>query len=111
MSNEVEFNEDFEIGESVSGIKALVQNFAPWRRNHRVRLPSLATTLIRAMELSAVQSDRDKAALADVVVQPDTSNFNALNFNRFSEIIAAGYAEMQHMLAQPTTSARLSLGK
>ena len=109
VSMEVEFNEDFEIGDSVSGFKLLAQRLVPWRRK-RQRLPRLTTTVIRAMELSAIQSYRDQEVLADVVVKPDMSKFSVLHFDRFSEIIAVGYAEMQRVLAQPDTISRLSLG-
>jgi len=81
----------YSFGPSVSGWHALAGRLGLFRS--RVRAPSILGSVMRATEINSAQRMRQPAfrELADLLIEPDVGEFPILAFDRYAEIIDAGY--------------------
>jgi predicted acylesterase/phospholipase RssA/CRP-like cAMP-binding protein len=87
----------YEFGPSISGWQVL------WRRVNpfvaRLRVPSVTESLVRAMHIAHLYHISSAQSLVDVLVQPDVSGFESLDFASSRQIIEIGYQAARQQLA------------
>ena len=81
----------YHFGPSVSGWHALAGRLGLFRST--VRAPSILGSVMRATEINSAQKMRQPLFrdLADLLIEPDVGDFPILAFDRYAEIIDAGY--------------------
>jgi len=76
-------------GPSINGWRVLWTRINPF--SPALPVPSLLGSLMRAQEIRGVTSMRHAESLADVVIRPDVSAFNIMDFAAYEPIIEIGY--------------------
>jgi NTE family protein len=61
-------------------------------RKRKVRVPGLATLILKATEIGTVARVRELGAQADLSLVPPVNQFSILDVSRFHDIVEAGYA-------------------
>ena len=80
---------NYDFGPSISGWKILWSKLNPFVRS--VRVPSLATTLLRSVEINTVYHLPSLQHYADVLIQPPVETFPVFDFSRYDDLIDIGY--------------------
>jgi len=76
-------------GESISGWQVLWSRVNPF--GQPLRVPTLAGTILRTMEVNSLYQRRTAEQLADVLIEPDVREFNFLDFAAYRELEQRGY--------------------
>ena len=76
-------------GESISGWRVLWSRVNPFGRS--LRVPTLAGTILRTVEVNSLYQRKAAEQLADVLIEPDVADFNFLDFAAFRELERCGY--------------------
>lgn len=66
----------------------------------RYRVPGIASMLLKATELGRLERDRDKLALADLVIRPPIKRFGMTEIRSYHDIVKAGYESARDALDQ-----------
>jgi len=73
-----------------------------WQRlsgsRRKVRVPGLATLILKATEIGTVARVREFGARADLTLAPPVNQFSILDVTRFQDIVEAGYAHAREVL-------------
>jgi predicted acylesterase/phospholipase RssA/CRP-like cAMP-binding protein len=59
----------------------------------RIRLPNLATLMLKSTEIGTVARVREMSARADLLLAPPVGRFGLLDVGRFTQLVKAGYDE------------------
>ena len=94
----------FDLEDSISGWTVLLNRLL--RRNKRV--PTLAKTILRSLEVSSVYRVRTVEDQVDLLIRPDASQYSILEFDASGPLFELGYAATQAKLKDwlPTYHAR-----
>lgn len=68
-------------------------------RSSRVRLPGLATLMLKSTEIGTMARVRELGARADLLLRPEVYRFSMMNVKSFDRLIEAGYANARDELA------------
>ncbi len=90
--------EAYQFGTSVSGWQVLWSRINPF--SERIQTPSLAANLVRSLEISSAHQIKIRERLADLLIQPDVSQFGMLDFASYEAISEAGYQAAWKQLSQ-----------
>jgi predicted acylesterase/phospholipase RssA len=80
----------YRFGPELSGWKVLRSRILPFTR--RLRAPSLVGSLLRTQEINSVMFIRSALRFVDLLVEPEVDGFRMNEYDRYEELIAAGYA-------------------
>jgi NTE family protein len=83
------------------GTWALLRDRLRPRAQRRYRLPSLAAFLMNVTVLYSVSRQRQSRKLTDVYMNPPLDRVGMLQWNRFDQIVAQGYAHACEVLDTP----------
>ncbi len=81
--------EDYQFGSGISGWRVLWSRINPF--TEPIRVPALASSVIRALEVDSVYMLKTIQGLADVLIQPDVAGFASLDFSAYEPISQIGY--------------------
>jgi NTE family protein len=74
----------------------------------RIRVPGLATLMLKSTEIGTVARVRELGARADLLLAPPVNRFSILDVSRFHDVVKAGYEEamlrLPAWLAAPATA-------
>jgi predicted acylesterase/phospholipase RssA/CRP-like cAMP-binding protein len=84
-------------GESISGWRVLWSRINPF--GQRIHVPTLASTMLRTVEVNSLYQRRTVERLADVLIEPDVSDFSFLDFAAYREMEQRGYEAGRTALA------------
>jgi hypothetical protein len=59
----------------------------------RIRVPGLATLMLKSTEIGTVARVRELGARADLLLAPSVNRFSILDVSRFHDVVKAGYDE------------------
>jgi predicted acylesterase/phospholipase RssA len=93
-----ELTEAYQFGPSISGWQVLWSRINPFIK--RIRVPSLAANLVRALEVDSVYLLKSTQSLADLLIQPDVKHFASLDFAAYEPISEIGYTAAHEALAR-----------
>jgi len=79
----------FHFGSSISGWQVLWSRLNPF--GEPIHAPSLASNLVRSLEISSEYQMKTSECLADVIIQPQVSQYGMLDFASYEPIAEAGY--------------------
>lgn len=79
----------YDLGESLSGWKVLWSRINPF--SQRMNVPTLASTMMRTVEVNSLYHRKEAMRFADLLIEPDTRNFNFLDFEAYRELERIGY--------------------
>ena len=96
VSPRLEKAQAYRFGSSISGWQVLWNRINP---SKRVQVPTLATSLIRSLEISSVHRIKSQRKFVDVLIQPDVRQFGLLDFSSYESIAEAGYRTARKQLA------------
>lgn len=88
---------NYELGESLSGWKVLRNRMNPLAKPMRV--PSLVGTMLRTVEVNSLYHRKEAERLADILIEPQTADFNFLDFAAYRMLEQRGYEAGQAALA------------
>ncbi|MBP8097833.1 MAG: patatin-like phospholipase family protein [Arenimonas sp.] len=71
-------------------------------RSSKVRLPGLATLMLKSTEIGTMARVRELGARADLLLRPEVYRFSMMNVKAFDRLIEAGYANARDELAKWT---------
>lgn len=91
LSSRKDFQLDYD--RIPSGWRLLRARFGSKRR--RLRIPSLATLILKSTEIGSVARVREQSAGADLLLTPPVNRFSMMDVSRFAKVVDAGY---QHAL-------------
>lgn len=89
---------NYDLGHSISGWRLLLNRVNPFAK--KMRVPSLAYSLLRTMEVNSLQLSRQNIKLTDVFMVISAKQYGFLDFSKYEEIIQIGYAESIDKLRQ-----------
>lgn len=89
------------LNEEVPGTWALLRDRLRPRAQRRYRLPSLAAFLMNVTVLYSVSRQRQARKLTDVYMNPPLHRVGMLQWKRFEQIVAQGYAHACEVLDAP----------
>lgn len=69
-------------------------------RSSKVRLPGLATLMLKSTEIGTMARVRELGARADLLLRPSVYRFSMMNVKAFDRLIEAGYANARDELAK-----------
>jgi NTE family protein len=69
-------------------------------RSSKVRLPGLATLMLKSTEIGTMARVRELGARADLLLRPEVYRFSMMNVKAFDRLIEAGYANARDELAK-----------
>jgi len=69
-------------------------------RSSRIRIPGLATLMLKSTEIGTMARVRDLGARADLLLHPEVHRFSMMNVKSFDRLIEAGYANARDELAK-----------
>ncbi|MDH4391179.1 MAG: cyclic nucleotide-binding and patatin-like phospholipase domain-containing protein [Aquabacterium sp.] len=87
--------------EDMPGTWALLCDRLRPRAQRRYHLPSLATFLMNVTVLYSISRQRQSRQLADIYMNPPLDRVGMLQWNRFEQIVAQGYAHACAVLDAP----------
>lgn len=73
-----------------SGWRLVRARFGPKAR--RLRIPNLATLMLKSTEIGTVARVREQSARADLLLSPAVSRFSMMDVSQFAKVVEAGYA-------------------
>ena len=79
----------YRFGPELSGWRVLRSRVLPWAK--RLRAPSLVGSLLRTQEINSVMAIRSGLRFVDLLVEPQVDNVRMNEYDRYPELIAAGY--------------------
>jgi predicted acylesterase/phospholipase RssA/CRP-like cAMP-binding protein len=85
-----ELNLVADYGGDVSGWRAVWHRFNP-TKGKRIYRPSILLVLMRVIEFGGISSGRDKAAFADLYIEPDLLRFKRNDFHAAADMAEVGY--------------------
>ena len=89
-------------GESISGWQVLWSRINPFGKP--IRVPTLAGTMLRTVEVNSLYQRRTVEQLADVLIEPDVREFNFLDFAAYRELEQRGYEAARAALVERVTN-------
>ena len=81
----------YRFGPELSGWKILRGRILPFAK--KLRAPSLVGSLLRTQEINSVMFIRSALRFVDLLVEPEVDSFRMNQYDRYEELIAAGYAK------------------
>jgi len=90
--------ERFGFGSSLSGWRVLWSRMSPF--THRIDVPRLAETLLRATDIKDLERLGERRERLDVLIEPDVSHWSLLDFKHFAAISEIGYLEARRVFDQ-----------
>jgi len=87
----------YEFGPSISGWQVLWRRVNPFVEP--LRVPPVTESLVRYMHIAHLYHMSSTQSLADVLVQPDVSGFESLDFASYRQIVEIGYQAARQQLA------------
>lgn len=91
----------FAFGSHVSGWHVLRSRLSPFRR--RIETPRAIETLLRSTDVKDIRHTTEQRELCDILIEPDVSDYELLDFQRFRDIAAIGYEATRRVLTGETT--------
>ncbi len=67
-------------------------------KKRRLRIPNLATLMLKSTEIGTVARVREQTARADLLLAPAVSRFSMMDVSQFSKVVEAGYAAAREAL-------------
>ncbi len=89
----IEKHKVYEIEDSISGWKVLRNRLNPFAK--RMRVPALAGTVLRALDINSAYRMRSAFGLVSLLIQPDVHSYGSLDFNAYQPLIQIGYEATQ----------------
>lgn len=80
---------NYELGESLSGWKVLWSRINPFAKP--LRVPTLAGSMLRTVEVNSLYHRKEAERLADILIEPQTADFNFLDFAAYRALEQRGY--------------------
>lgn len=80
----------YDIVDQVSGWWVLARRLNPFTRGPRV--PSLASTVLRSLEVNSARSSLDQRTRAHLLLEPNVKSVGVLDFHKYEQAAAIGYA-------------------
>jgi predicted acylesterase/phospholipase RssA len=87
----------YDLGESLSGWRVLWSRLNPFGKP--LRVPSLAGTILRTVEVNSLYHRKEVTQLADILIEPNTGEFNFLDFAAYRTLEQRGYEAARAALA------------
>ena len=87
----------YDFGTALSGWRVLLSRLDPFHRS--IRVPRIAETLLRSTDIKGIDRLNATRAMIEVLVEPDVRDIALLDFRRYVEISAIGYAEARRVFA------------
>lgn len=94
LSSRKDFQLDYD--RIPSGWRLLLARFGSKRK--RLRIPSLATLILKSTEIGSVARVREMSARADLLITPPVNRFSMMDVSRFDKVVAAGYQQTREQL-------------
>ena len=69
------------------------------RGNNAQRVPTIVSTIIQSTTLNSLQKTRKVRDTADLYFNPNLDRFGFMDWKKYDQIVAVGYAEAQRVLA------------
>jgi NTE family protein len=69
------------------------------RKKQRYRLPTVPETLITSSFISSLSKQKTMRKLTDLLFQPRIERVGLLEWTRYEDVVAAGYAHAKNLLA------------
>lgn len=88
--------------------QVLWDRLLPW--GARLRVPSLATVMLKATEIGTLLHSRQRAAQADLLLRPPVRDYGLTDVKAFDKVVAAGYAHASGELAAWLAARRVARG-
>lgn len=79
----------YVLGDSLSGWKVLWSRVNPFGKPMRV--PTLTGTILRTVEVNSLYHRKEAERYADILIEPDTKEFNFLDFAAYKTLEQRGY--------------------
>jgi predicted acylesterase/phospholipase RssA/CRP-like cAMP-binding protein len=67
-------------------------------KGKRLRIPSLATLILKSTEIGSVARVREQSARADLLITPPVNRFSMMDVSRFDKVVDAGYQQAREQL-------------
>jgi NTE family protein len=90
----------------VPGTLALLRDRLRPRNKRRYRLPSVPETMLRSSFITSIAKQKVMGKFTDLLFQPRVPDGRLLDWNRFEEMVAAGYSHAREVLARLTDERR-----
>lgn len=87
-----------QFGDSISGWDVLISRFNPFRETKPY--PALASIVMRTLEVNSVYHRKRAEQYADIIIQPDVTEFSFMAFDRYQELIDRGYQAAMTAMTQ-----------
>lgn len=88
---------NYDLGESLSGWKVLWHRLNPLAEP--LRVPTLTGTMLRTVEVNSLYHRKEAERLADILIEPQTADFNYLDFAAYRTLEQRGYEAGRAALA------------
>ncbi len=79
----------YDMRSNISGWKVLAHRINPFEK--KLRVPPIATTIMRTFDVNSLQLARENENLCDLLIQPEPTKYGLLDFESYQEIIQIGY--------------------
>jgi hypothetical protein len=89
MGLQKEGKRNYEFDTSLSGWQVLFRRINPFRKPMQV--PSLASLLMKTLEVNGLQSDLAQVSLTDLMITPNVKAFKSTDYGAFGPIAQIGY--------------------
>lgn len=87
----------YELGESLSGWTVLWKRINPFSKP--LRVPTLPGIMLRTVEVNSLYHRKEAEKLADIMIEPETRDFNFLDFGAYQTLEQRGYEAGRAALA------------
>ena len=94
LSSRKDFQLDYD--RIPSGWRLVRARFGP--RSRRLRIPNLATLMLKSTEIGTVARVREQSARADLLLAPAVSRFSMMDVSQFARVVEAGYVAAREAL-------------
>ena len=98
-----------DYAELPSGWRIQLGRMLPFLKRYRV--PSIASMLLKASELGRLERDRDKLALADLIIRPPIKRFGMTETRSYHDIVKVGYESARDAIDQWLVGDRSGAGQ
>jgi NTE family protein len=92
--------------DGVPGTLALLRDRLRPRNKRRYRLPSVPETMLRSSFITSIAKQKVMGKFTDLLFQPRVPDGRLLDWNRFEEMVAAGYSHAGQVLTGLTEERR-----
>ena len=79
-----------------SGWRLMRARFGP--KSRRLRIPNLATLILKSTEIGTVARVREQSLRADLLLAPAVSRFSMMDVSQFARVVEAGYVAAREAL-------------